>query len=84
MLLINQGFPIHGVILDVNDMIAVKNFYDIAATQEFLVENYRISELEAELLAQAVLEKMDKSEHQMTEQEALLSLSAISKPLQKS
>lgn len=70
MLEINKGYQTKGVLLGVEDMVAISNFYRQACVQEYIAENYaRYTEEQAWKLAGDVLRLRDKLD--MSEAEAL-------------
>ncbi|WP_026653523.1 hypothetical protein [Butyrivibrio proteoclasticus] len=70
-LLINSTLNVKGAILDVNDMIHIKNHYRRAAMQEYVFETAEdnITEDDALKIADRAIEVMDKSNY--TENDAI-------------
>ncbi len=64
----NISLTIKGITLDESDLVAVNNYYEVACTAEYMMENYGIKDEEQAMkLAYEVRHRMDKYGYEETE-----------------
>ena len=74
MLNINKGYEIMGLVLNQDQMREVKNYYQVALLQQYVVENYQISEedaLKVAELAYEIEEEAMVNDYNVQEQESI-------------
>lgn len=65
-------YEIKGVTLDVYDLIKIHEYYQVACTAEYILDNYDVTEEKAMKLAADVREYMDK--YNVVEDEAIVAI----------